>query len=412
MPLFEYKARGPRGDAIEGRVEANTVDAVAGRLIEGGLVPIEIQPAQVKSHWNRDLNDIFPEKVKLADLIQFSRQMHSLLRAGVPILSALNGLTGTTRNRTLAKALAGISDMLEAGHDLASALARHEAIFSSFYISLVRVGETTGQLEEIFLQLAYYLEREKKTRDQIKSALRYPIFVISAIAIALAIINVFVIPAFSDVFARYDAELPMMTRFLIGMSDFFVNQWPVLLALLIGSFFGLRMYLNSESGRYRWDRFKLRLPLVGTVLEKATLSRYARLFSLAHKAGVPLMTTLTVISKAVDNSYFEDRVLAMRTGIERGDSITNTAMASGLFDPLVLQMMAVGEQSGTLDELLGEVARYYDQEVEYSIERLAGSIEPILTVVIGIMVLVLALGIFLPMWGMAGAILGKPTPGT
>lgn len=194
MTAFSYKARGPRGDAIEGVVEAASSDMVAARLIEGGLTPIDINPVKATARSGLDLADLFPPRVELGDLIQFSRQMHSLLKAGVPILTALTGLARHAHNRTLEKALVGVIDGLQAGRDLSSSLSQHPDVFSVFYVSLIRVGETSGRLDTVFHQLATYLEREKKTRDQIKSALRYPVFVISAIVIAVIIINVKVVP--------------------------------------------------------------------------------------------------------------------------------------------------------------------------------------------------------------------------
>jgi MSHA biogenesis protein MshG len=410
MALFQYKARGTRGDAVEGTIEAASSDAAASRLMEGGLTPVDIVAAREEGAakgWNRDLSDIFPPKVGLADLIQFSRQMHSLLRAGVPILTALTGLAGNTRNPTLARAITDINASLGAGRDLATSLSQHPHIFSLFYVSLVRVGETTGQLEEIFEQLGFYLEREKHTKEQVKSALRYPIFVLSAIAIAIAIINIFVIPAFASTFARFGAELPLATRALMGMSNFTVQYWPGILVGLVVAFFGLRAWLRTPKGRYRWHKLQLHLPLIGPVLYQATMARFSHLFSMAQRSGVPLITALSVVARALDNDYAEERILTMRDGIERGDSITRTATATGVFDPLVLQMLAVGEESGNLDQLLQEIADYYNREVDYAITRLSTAIEPILTIVIGVLVLILAIGVFLPMWNLGSAVMKR-----
>jgi MSHA biogenesis protein MshG len=410
MALFQYTARSTRGDAVEGTLEAASSDAVAARLMEGGLTPVDIvattQPRS-SAGLHRDLNDIFPPKVSLADLIQFSRQMHSLLRAGVPILTALTGLAGNTRNPTLAKAITDINASLGAGRDLASSLSQHPHIFSLFYVSLVRVGETTGQLEEIFEQLGFYLEREKHTREQVKSALRYPTFVLTAIAIAIVIINIFVIPAFASTFARFGADLPLATQALMGLSSFMVNHWPTLLIGLVVLFFGLRHWLRTAQGRYRWHKLQLHLPLIGPVLYQATMARFSHLFSMAQRSGVPLITALSVVAKALDNDYAEERILTMRDGIERGDSITRTATATGVFDPLVLQMLAVGEESGNLDQLLQEIADYYNREVDYAITKLSAAIEPILTIVIGLLVLVLAIGVFLPMWNLGSAVMQR-----
>ena len=398
MPAFQYKARGHRGDAIEGVIEAASTDVAATRLIEGGLTPIDIHPVEDKIGLSRDLKDLFPPKIELVDLIQFSRQMYSLMKAGVPILSALNGLSTNAKNRTLGHTLAGVIENLEAGRDLSSSLARYPDVFSVFYVSLVRVGETSGQLDEVFHQLAGYLDRELKTRKKVKSALRYPSFVITAIITAITIINIFVIPAFAQLFSSFGAQLPLPTRILVAMSDATVNHWPLLLAggaLLFG---GVRFYVNSETGRYKWHKLQLRLPLVGAVLYKATLARFSRLFALVLNAGVPIVTAMSVVGRALNNEFIEERVLGMRDGIERGESVSRTAHNAAIFDHLVLQMLEVGETSGTTGELLKDISDYYDDEVDYAIEKLSASIEPTLTIALAGLVALLAAGVFLPMW--------------
>lgn len=412
MPTFAYKARGPHGDAIEGSMEAGSSDSVAARLRESGLIPVNIQEAVERDGglMSRDVSDIFPPPVRQNDLIQFCRQMYSLLRAGVPILSGLNGLATTTRNPTLGKAIQRVREGLEAGHDLASSLAQQPDIFDQFFVSLVRVGETSGQLDQTFNQLAYYLEREKLTKDRIKQATRYPMFVMIVLAVAIGVMNWFVIPRFAGVYARFGADLPLVTKAVVALSDFMINNWLGILVGLVLAFFGIRNWLHSDSGRYRWDRFKLRIPLIGPVIQHATLGRFTRLFGMSQQAGVPLITSLSVVARALDNAFLEERILAMRDGIERGESISRTAINAGIFDPLVLQMIAVGEESGTLDELLQELAAYYDREVEYSIEKLSAAIGPILTIVIGVVMLFFALAIFLPMWGLADAALGRGAP--
>ena len=209
-------------------------------------------------------------------MIQFSRQMYSLLRAGVPILSALSGLASNTRNRTLAKTLTGVIENLQAGWDLSSSLAQYPKVFSVFYVSLVRVGETSGRLEEVFRQLSGYLEREQKTRKQIKSAMRYPVFVLVAILIAVIVINVFVVPAFAAIFEQFGADLPLPTRILIATSDAMINHWQAMLGVVILMTTGLGLYVRKDSGRYKWHKTQLRLPLVGKVLYQATLARFSR----------------------------------------------------------------------------------------------------------------------------------------
>ena len=405
MASFQYKARGPRGDAIEGVIEANSTDLAASRLIDGGLTPVDIKLVEEAVGMRTDIADLFPPKVELVDLIQFSRQMHSLLKAGVPILSALNGLAAHATNRTLAKTLTGVIENLEAGRDLSSSMSPYPDVFSVFYVSLVRVGETSGQLETVFSQLAGYLEREKTTRSRIKSAMRYPLFVMFAIVVAIAVINIFVVPAFAAIFQQFGAELPVPTQILIGMSDLTINHWQSLLIGGVVIFAGLRMYVRSEKGRYKWHKLQLRMPLVGKVLYQATLARFTRLFSLVQGSGIPIVTGLSVVGRALGNNFIEERVLSMRDGIERGESMSNTAANTGIFDHLVLQMLQVGEESGATDELLREVADYYDAEVDYAIEKLSASIEPVMTVSLAALVFLLATGIFLPMWDLAGVAL-------
>lgn len=405
MPVFRYKARGAHGDAIEGTIDAGSPDLAAARLLEGGLTPVDIEPFVESFTLGGNLDSLFGPKVRITDLIQFSRQMHSMLRAGVPIFRAVTGLATTTGNRSLARTLHDVADSLETGHTLSDALGRHPRIFSVFYISLVRVGETTGKLNDSFRQLAFYLDREKNTRGKIRSALRYPTFVMSAIAIALTVISIWVIPAFSNLFRSFGAELPLPTRILMRVSEFMVANGFVLLLLLALLAGGARLYAGTEAGRYRWDKFKLRLPLAGCVIYQASLARFSHLFAMAMNSGVPLMTALTVVAQALNNSYLEERILGMRGGIEHGKALSLTAANSGIFDPLVLQMLAVGEEAGTISELLTEVADYYEREVDYATDRLSASIEPVLTVVIGGLVLVMAMGVFLPMWNLASVAL-------
>lgn len=401
MPLFQYKARGHRGDAIEGTMEAVSSDAVAAQLLESGMIPVDIAAAKTGASTELRLSELFADKVTATDLIQFSRQMHSLTKAGVPMLSALHGLSQSTKNKTLATTIRAVTVSLEAGRDLATSFSEHPEIFSLFYVSMIRIGETTGQIDAIFLQLARYLERDKRTRDQIRAAMRYPSFVLIAISIAIAVINLFVIPAFAGVFKKFGSELPLATRVLVAISDFTVDYWPQVATALVVAVFGFRHYVKTEQGCYRWDKIKLKLPLAGDIIYRATLARFARLFAMSTHAGVPLITALTVVAKALDNTFVQERILGMQTGIERGESITRTAAATGMFDALVMQMMAVGEETGSIDTLLAEVAEFYEAEVENDIDKLSARIEPILTVAIAGIVLVLALGVFLPMWNLA-----------
>ncbi|MDH5709317.1 MAG: type II secretion system F family protein, partial [Hylemonella sp.] len=275
------------------------------------------------------------------------------------------------------------------------------------YVAMVRVGEMTGRLTEVFQRLAEHLEFERDVRERIKQALRYPTFVVIAMAVAIVIINLFVIPVFAKVFAGFNAELPLITRGLLAFSSGMITWWPLMLAMSVGAVVGVRSYLQTDQGRYRWDRRKLRLPIVGPIVLKATLARFARSFALSSQSGVPLVQALTVVAQTVDSSFIGARIEQMRDGIERGESISRCAAATGVFTPVVLQMISVGEETGELDSLLFEVAEMYERETDYAIKGLSAAIEPILLVCIAVLVLLLALGVFLPLWNLGQAASGR-----
>jgi MSHA biogenesis protein MshG len=393
---------------ITGQMEAQSSSDTASHLLNIGITPVDITSEAVTQ------TDVFAS-IKLYlrkrpdsnDLIMFSRQMSTLLRAGISILPALRGLKSHMTNELLSEALDSISKDLENGRSLAGSMQKHADIFPTLFISMVNVGENTGQLDNAFEQIYKYLEIDKETQDRIKAALRYPTFVIIAMVIALAIINLFVIPAFSSVFAGFGSDLPWATQLLMATSNFTTQYWHVLLLLVVISYLSIRAYFKTEEGKYQLDRYKLRLPLVGTIIERGTLARFSRAFSMAFTSGVPITQTLVIVSKAVDNTYLEKRILSMRDGLEHGESLTQTAVASNMFTPLVLQMISVGENSGSVDDMLNEVANFYEREVDYDTKKLSSAIEPILITVIGGMVLILALGVFLPMWDLAGVALGR-----
>jgi len=408
MAVFQYKGRSGAGQLIEGTIEAQSIDAVANQLFSNRITPINITETRQTGNEVADFFRKFNSpKPGLDELILFSRQMYSLMRAGIPIVRAMGGLTQATRNVHLVNALRDIRTHLESGRDLSSGLARHKDIFSPLYISMIRVGENTGQLDEAFLRLNHYLELEKDTRERVKAALRYPAMVIVAMAIALTIINIWVIPAFAKVFERAGADLPIFTRILMGTSYFFVNYWAWMLGGLVIIVIAVHIYLGTDQGRYAWGRIKIRLPLVGDIIMRATLGRFARAFSMSLKSGVPIIQALTVTAEAVDNPYIGGHVLNMRTGIERGDSVTRTSTSTQMFTPLVLQMMMVGEETGRIDEMMEEVAGYYEREVDYDVKNLSSIIEPVMIVLIGGLVLILALGVFLPMWDLASVSFNK-----
>ncbi len=402
MANFAYRGRNDAGEIVQGILEGETAGAVADLLSGSGVTPMEIKPTTASSGKADGGSGIgitlFKQKVEHMDVLLFSRQMHTLLRAGVPIMRALAGLQESSTNPAMSDVLQDVRQSLDSGRELSLSLARHPKVFSPFYLSMVRVGEMTGRLEEVFLRMFDHLAFERFMQDQVKSALRYPSFVVAAMGIAIVIVNIFVIPAFAKVFKGFGAELPFMTRILIGFSDFMLNYWPVLLLGIVAAFFAFKAWLKAPGGRYTWDRVKLKIPIAGKIVRKATLARFAASFALAARSGVPIIQALTNVAETVNNAYISDKVEKMRDGVERGESILRTSIAAGVFTPVVLQMIAVGEESGALDDMMKEVADMYQSEVEYELKTLAQQIEPILIVSLGIMVLILALGIFLPLW--------------
>jgi MSHA biogenesis protein MshG len=341
------------------------------------------------------------------ELMLFSRQMYALLKAGVPIMRALGGLQESTDNPALRAALKGVRESLDGGRDLSQSMARQKGVFSPFYVSMVYVGESTGRLEEVFLRLFHHLEFQEFMRAQVKSAIRYPSFVVAAMAIAIVIINVFVVPAFAKVYRGFGADLPMVTRWLIGFSDFTVAAWPWIVGGLVVGLVVFGQWTRTAAGRLAWDRAKLRIPVAGKIILKATIARFSRSFSLAVRSGVPIVQGLTLTAQTVDNAHVARQVEKMREGVERGESVLRTAMHAGVFTPVALQMIVVGEESGALDDMLQEVADLYQREVEYELKTLASQIEPILIVALGILVLILALGVFLPIWDLGSAAMKK-----
>jgi MSHA biogenesis protein MshG len=409
MASFAWKGRDPRGDLVQGVIDATSDDAVADQLLAIGVSPVSITPktltftASPASAWEA----LRASPVTDEDLLLLSRQLYTLQKAGVPLLRSLAGLQASTAKRSVATVLADLRASLDQGRELATAMARHPKVFNHFYVAMVRVGELTGRLTESFERLANHIEFELDVRGRIKQALRYPSTVMIAIFIAMVVINMFVIPTFANVFAQFKTELPLMTRVLLAVSSFTVRFWPLLLAAGIGCVWALRAWLATREGRYTWDKWLLRLPVAGPIVLKGTLARFARSFAMAERSGVPVSMAMSVSARTLDNAFIRQRIEQMRDGIERGESLSRCAAAAGVFTPIVLQMIAVGEETGELDSLLLEIATMYERETGYEIKGLSASLEPLLLTVIGGLVLVLALGVFLPLWSLGGAATGR-----
>ena len=401
MANFSYKGRSSDGKLVSGTAPGDTIDQVAQRLLGTGVTPIEISEQGAVAS-SLDLEKLGRKiglgKVTTSDLVMFSRQMYTITRAGIPLLRGLRGLMGSTHNPQLRETLEDILDSLEGGRDLATSFGRHPEIFPKLYVSIVSVGEATGTLDKSFLRLTEYLAQEKDMHDRVKGAMRYPVIVMITIVLAMMFMSTFVIPKFAPVFAQLKGELPLPTKMLLGSSTVVREYWMHALGVIALVIFGLRSWLKTPAGRMKWDTMKLRVPVMGKLMYEATLSRINRSMAISLSAGMSMTQTLAVIARSSGNVFMSERIQMLSTNVERGESLHRSASASGLFSPLVLQMIAIGEETGALPELLDEAAGYYEREVDHALKNLSSSIEPILIVTVGGMVLVLALGIFMPLW--------------
>ncbi|MFM1897481.1 MAG: hypothetical protein RLZZ385_2555 [Pseudomonadota bacterium] len=424
MAKYKYRGRNNSGALVTGTLDAVAPEDVAAILFGDNVTPIDIREVPKeeavstaraeaagrskdsgKSGLITQINSYLAgRKVTVDELIIFARQMHSLTKAGLPLDRAINGIEASIENPVFKAILRDVVGALESGTTLASSLGRHPKVFTPLVLSLVHVGENTGRLDMAFREINKYLALEKQTRKQVTSATRYPIFVMVSLAVAVGVITVFVIPIFSQVFERLGADLPWQTIALIRTSDFVINYWYIMLGGVAGAILAFRSWVGTRSGRLSWDRRKLGFPLAGSVLERVALGKFARTFSMVTRAGLPIVQGLNVVAGAVGNEYIKTNIYKMRENVERGEALYRTAVNIGMFSPIVLQMIAVGEETGNVDELLQEVADFYDAEVEYDLKRLADAIEPILIVMIAGLVLILALGVFLPIWDLNTAV--------
>ena len=404
MEMYDYLGRNRLGETMRGTVESASPQAVANWLMDTDIFPVSIKPQAAAFHqpaWFTRLSG--QDSVSQMDMLLFTRQMGNMVRAGLQMMDAIEGIQKTTASKPLAKVLRAVREDLDRGIVLSGAFARHPQVFDDYYVSMVRVGEGTGRLEEAFLSLYKQVEFDRQMRQKIKTALRYPSFVLIALGIAMTILTIFVIPTFARTYAGLKVELPLLTRGLLAVSNFAVNYWwAVLLGLgLLG--FVVQLILAKPKGRYAWDKFKLTLPIIGPILNKATVARFSRSFATAMKSDVPIVTAFQLVSRVVDNAFFEARILQMRVGVERGEVLSRVMRTSGIFSPLELQLITVAERTGDVDQAVEQIAILYSEEVEYQVARLSQTVEPLLLAMMGILVGLLVLGIFLPLWDLGQA---------
>ena len=406
MQMFDYSGRNARGEVMRGRVESSNPQAVAAWMMTAGITPIAIAPLaeDTQPEWLRKLNE---RRLTDVDLLLFTRQMGTMVKSGVPMMQALSAIQKSTRKPRLVRLLQAMRDDLDKGSELSIAIARHPKFFSEYYVNMIKVGEGTGRLEEIFRRLFAQLEFEKHMKQKIKSALRYPSFVMTAILIAMAIVNLYVIPVFAKVYAGFKVTLPPLTQLLIASSNFAISYWWAIVAVVVLAVYAFRSWTGTRDGRFTWDKYKLRIPIVGSILVKAAIARFAMSLAVASRSGVPLMQAFTLVSRVVENSFYEQRILQMRDGVERGESMLRVAQSAGIFTPLELQMISVGEETGEIDDMMEQIAKMYQDEVEYEVERLGETLEPIILVFLAVLVMILLLGIFLPLWDLGQAAIHK-----
>ena len=397
---FNYRGKDSQGGVQQGVLAASSADAAASDLMRRGITPLSIRELQESNSLGDRIakSPLFRKKISLDELIVFCRQMYALTKAGIPLIRTMRGLADTTRSPELGEVLDDVTTRLEGGATMAAAMQAHPKVFSDLFIAMIHVGENTGQLDDAFKRLSDILELERDTKRRLSQAMRYPTFVLIALFGALMVVNFFVIPKFSSVFSKLGADLPFLTQVLVATSNFLLAYWYVMLAFIVIGVILLKQWKATTQGRVTWDRYKLKMPIIGPLLELIMLSRFARNFASMLAAGMPVTNALTVVADATDNAWIAKHIKEMRYGIERGESLLRTARQSDMFTPLIVQMIAVGEETGSVDDMLVSVADFYDEDVDYGLKRLAESIEPILIVAMGVLVLILALGVFLPIW--------------
>ncbi len=404
MPLFHYKARDKFGALFEGTIETVNRELVATQLDGLGYIPVSITEERegiFSPEFLQQFTRITPQ-----DQIIFSRQLATLISAGLPFIASFETLIEQTENPRLKKVIAKVKQDVEGGSTIADALERHPKVFSSLYVNMIRAGEAGGVLDEILNRLAFLAEHEAETRARVKAATRYPIIVIAATAIAFVVLMTFVVPRFVEIYANFKGTLPMPTRVLIWLNKFIKGYWYLIIGAIAGLIFGMRWYINTEAGRLQWDNIKIKLPIFGPIFLKLAMSRFSRIFATLNRSGLPILQTLDIVSATIGNKVISRVIDNVRDSARGGKGLVQPMRVSKVFPPIVTRMMAVGEETGNMDDMLVKISDYYDTEVEYAIKNLSTLIEPILIVIIGGMVLFLALGIFLPMWNMISLMKG------
>jgi type II secretory pathway component PulF len=397
MPFYRYRARDKVGELVTGLMGADSESVIAVRLKQMGYLPISIKKAGEEAKIN--IFDKF-KKVRFSELNMFTRQLFTLQKAGLSITSSLDALKEQSTNKILKSAIGQITTDIKGGLSLSSAMEKHPKIFNTLYVSMIKSGEVSGRLDQTLERLAILGEAEEKTRMRIKSATRYPIIVVTAIVAGVLFVTTAVIPRFAKLYSQFRVTLPLPTRILLGINYLVTRYWWLLLIAVVTFVGALNRFIRTKMGRIWWDRLKLKVPVFGPLVLKATISRFARITATLLESGIPILNILALTSDGVGNVVVSRAIDNIKNSVNEGRGMVEPMRLSGLFPPVVVQMVAVGEETGKIDELLLHVADYYDSEVDYTIDNLISLIEPILIFTLGGMVLLMALGVFLPIWNM------------
>ncbi len=395
MPSFEYKAIDASGSQISDVIEAKDTQEVTDHLDRRGCLPLQIKQKGKGSDFQ-----LFSKhkKLKQADIIVFTRQLVTLLRAGVPLLSCLAALVEQTDSEALKEIIHKIYIDIESGLSLSDALRKHPKDFSEIYVNSISAGEMGGALDEVLQRLTELMEHDEETSSRVKSAMRYPIIVVVTLALAFIALMLLVVPNFISLFDKMGLDLPLPTRLLIGFHSILTNYWYLLISGIAVAGFAFVKYIKSEKGAFQWDKFQLDAPVFGNLNLKNAMSRFTKMFETLNSSGLPILQTLDITSKTVGNIVIGKEIEKAAQGVMQGAGIAGPLSEGKIFPPMVIRMISIGEQSGSLDEMLLNVSKHYDVEVDHAVKNLTSMIEPILTVGVGAIVLFLALAIFLPMW--------------
>lgn len=398
MPQFVYNAVDPSGRTLRGIMEADDERLVLAWLHEQHYHVLSVQPKRAGFSLAalKELNR--SKKVKLLELVMFSRQFATMIDAGIPILKSLDALETQAKNPVLREVIGAVRQDVKGGMSLADALSKHPQVFSKLYVNMVRAAEVGGILDQILDRLAQFLEKEMEIRQKIKSAMMYPVLVLIFSMVMVFALFTFVLPRFKEIFASMNVKMPPATQFLFSLSDYAVAYWYIPPALLVGSFLFLKQYAKNPKGRYQIDLVKLRLPIIGDLVLKMSISRFARTFGVLIASGVSMMRSLEIVAETAGNSVLATAIDNARNGVREGQKLSAPLGASGLFPTMVTHMIDVGEETGRLSDMLVKVSDFYEKEVDATVKGLTSMIEPMLIIFLGVIVGFIAISVMTPIF--------------